>query len=485
MATIGSLAVNIVARTDRLTKGLRQAEKSVKGFATRIVSATAKVAKFGAAITAAGVAAGTVFVRNQLAAMDAIAKTSDRLGITTEALTGLMHASDLAGISQTELETGMRRMLKTVSDAQVGLSTATRAFEGLGLSASQLATLSPDQQFVLIADALNRVESQADKTRMAMDIFGRSGSQFLSLTQHGSEGIREMMQEAERLGQTFDENTKNQIEATVDAITRMKAAFAGVVRTVTIQLAPGIERMANSLTASLDAGGALRPIFDAISHSFDFIQDAIGKIHVLFLKMRVGINQMINGVIIGMQKLGNAVMRLVNKVAKSRLGKLAGIKQGRLTSETGNQSLSRQIERDIAAIAEIQNEARIRAAERLQDRSERSRSAVHQLPGMFGRFAGSAAGRVNRLFEQLAEVGRKLPQSSAAAAIGPRASNAALEAGTREAYIASRSGRNDPMKQIAREQAKEVKLSEAGNKILSAIRDRIGQTVTAVTIPSA
>ena len=62
------------------------------------------VAKLTVAFGTLGVAAGATIVRNQMKAIDALGKTADKIGVTTEALGAMRHAADLTGVSTSTME---------------------------------------------------------------------------------------------------------------------------------------------------------------------------------------------------------------------------------------------------------------------------------------------------------------------------------------------------------------------------------------------
>src|SRR3990172_9608385 len=63
-----------------------------------------------AILGAVGVGGLGALVKSSIDAGDALAKTADRLGITTQALAGLRYAGDLAGVSAEQLDTSLGKM---------------------------------------------------------------------------------------------------------------------------------------------------------------------------------------------------------------------------------------------------------------------------------------------------------------------------------------------------------------------------------------
>jgi len=157
-----------------------------KSVGNSAAAATVKIAKIGAAFATAGVAAGIALTKMSMQNVDALAKVSDRLGIATQSLAGLQHAASLAGVESATLEKSLVKLAVGVSDAADGTGIAKDAFIELGLSAALLEKMPVDQQMLKVADAMQGVELQADKVRLATELFGSRGVAVLNMLGGGS-----------------------------------------------------------------------------------------------------------------------------------------------------------------------------------------------------------------------------------------------------------------------------------------------------------
>ena len=98
MATVlGTLNVNVRANTGKFRKGMRDSRAITGQFKTSVIGLAAKLGTLAGAYI--GVTRTISAFRSQFAAIDKIAKTSDKIGIATEALAGLQLAADLGGVS--------------------------------------------------------------------------------------------------------------------------------------------------------------------------------------------------------------------------------------------------------------------------------------------------------------------------------------------------------------------------------------------------
>jgi hypothetical protein len=246
MATISTLAVNLIARTSLFEKGMRRSKTSVKSLKSTITGAVGTLARFAKGLViAAGIGGMGFLLKRTMQTIDATAKLSDRIGITTEALVGLQHAANIAGVSTESLNKALEIFTRRMGEVKAGSGEAKRGLEALGLSAERMIKLTPEQSMGVIADRINELGTQAEKSAAAYFLFGRSGAQLLNLFEKGAEGIAAAQIEVEKLGLTFSRLDAAKVEEANDAITRLKGAMQGLVNTATIRLAPSIKKLTN------------------------------------------------------------------------------------------------------------------------------------------------------------------------------------------------------------------------------------------------
>ncbi len=211
----------------------------------------------GAFAALAGTAGIGLVVKNSLELNDRLAKTSDKLGITTEALAGLRQAAELTGVASNTLDMALQRMVRRVAEAAQGTGEARGALQELGIDAQRLAQLAPEKQFAVIADAMNRVTNQTDKVRLAFKLFDSEGVAVVNTLRLGSEGLREAALEADRLGVAISRVEASRIEEANDAMLRLNQALSGLGTTLTVAIAPTITQIAESTSAWVAANNEL------------------------------------------------------------------------------------------------------------------------------------------------------------------------------------------------------------------------------------
>lgn len=192
----GRAFVELFADDTKLVRGLKAAEKRLQAFGAGVRSLGTQLFGLGAAAVAPLVATTQVFA----SLGDQLAKTSSRTGISVEALSELGYAAEQSGADLTTLEGGVRKMQKFLVEAANGSQGAASTLKSLGVQFSELAGLSPDQQFELLADRLAQIENPAARAALAMEVFGKTGTSLLPLMQDGARGIEALKQQARDLG---------------------------------------------------------------------------------------------------------------------------------------------------------------------------------------------------------------------------------------------------------------------------------------------
>ena len=274
LAKIGMAAEKVKKRFPALTK-------AIGGMAT-----LAKKAFKAVAIVVTAVAtAMTALTISSLRSGDQLAKTADKIGMTTEALAGLRHAAELTGVSAGTMDMAMQRLTRRVSEAANGTGEAVGALHELGINASELEQLPLDEQMNVIADSMAKVKSQSDKVRLAMKLFDSEGVALVNTLAGGSEGLAKMAAEANVLGLALSRADTAQIEAANDSITRAKAVFTGLGNQLAVAFAPIIETVANlfrqSAVDSAEFGNVGQRVADALVTAFAKVQGALHAMSIL------------------------------------------------------------------------------------------------------------------------------------------------------------------------------------------------------------
>lgn len=174
---------------------------------------------------------------------DALAKMSQRTGLTVESLGQLGHAATQSGASVQDMESGLRFLSKNMTLAVQGNKTAKESFAALGLSIDDLLAMNPEERFLATADALSRVRDPALKSGLAMQVFGRGGTALLPMLADGRKGIEALMTEARELNLVMSNADAQNAVKLSDAWSNLKKSGLRVAEIVGGALAPALLEM--------------------------------------------------------------------------------------------------------------------------------------------------------------------------------------------------------------------------------------------------
>ena len=251
MATLANLVVRITGNTASLNKAVSKAEGRMDRFKKGSSKAFAAVRKAALGLAIGGAAAITGFaigaIKNFADLGDELDKMSKRTGVSVETLSELKFAAEQSGASLETIEKALKRMATTILDADMGLSTATDALDAIGLSVEQLQGLNPEQQFLLIANALAGVEDASTRAALAQRIFGRSGTELLPLFTSGAEGMEALRKEARELGVVMSQEDAAAAAEFNDSLNRLKSVLQGLGFAIAKEIIPQFTEWINGL----------------------------------------------------------------------------------------------------------------------------------------------------------------------------------------------------------------------------------------------
>lgn len=291
----GRAFVELAARTQGLEAGLDRAKDRMRKFASAVAGIGAGIAGVGTAITAPLLVAVLAFTSYS----DQIEKAAGRAGIAIQSFAELGYAAEQSGASIEELDNAIGRMQANIVDAAEGTGDAVSAFRRLGLSAAELKSLSPEDQFLAIAEAVGRIEDPTERSAIAMDVFGKAGRKLIPLLNSGPAGLRALRNEAAnmrlgeaaiagvRLGDAIGKARRSftglqtQIGAALEPLlTQIAEGIAAIIRSVTNFIAAnrGLVVIAAQVGAAFTATGAALVGFAGTVYAASFAVGALAKV---------------------------------------------------------------------------------------------------------------------------------------------------------------------------------------------------------------
>ena len=298
----------IIRARDAYSAAHKKADQTIDKTAKNVVKAAGVMT-----VAVAGVSASLFAMAKTTAdSGDEFQKMSARLGISSQALSEMKHATELSGASLQTYEMGLRKLSKGALEADRGMATYKRTFDELGISVRDANGQMKDSDalFMEVVEGLNNVESSTRKTALAQELLGRSGTMLLPLINAGADGIKEMREEAVALGITFSEIDANESAEFVDAMLRVKGSVVGLKNTFGKELLPVFTTVMNDISESfidfkeagdLDVWAA--DVAEGVITSFSEVAVFAVQLPVAFNATMVGIKTMTAGAVAGLQAL--------------------------------------------------------------------------------------------------------------------------------------------------------------------------------------
>jgi hypothetical protein len=290
------LKVKIGAETDDLDKGLSGAEASL-----------ARFAKVGVASAAAVGAAMVALTKKSMENIDVLAKQARSLGLTTAAFQRMTMVAGEAGVESGKLSSMLGLMQRNIVELSNGTQAQVDSFNALGVSLSDLQGLSPDEQFAKIAASLDAIGDPAEKTALAMEVFGRAGRDAINMLSDYSGKAAEAAEFQNRFGVAVTQIASDNVEAANDAVGRLSMVMEGLGNTMAGAVAPAVEATANALIAF--AGGVLGAKV-TLEEFFGTLEDAKKALGEEFFNRLVGQPDKIVAVGPILEKIATEVQRL-------------------------------------------------------------------------------------------------------------------------------------------------------------------------------
>jgi len=249
--------VRITADDSGLEKGIGRAQARLATFAKVGAAAAA------AAVVAVGAALANA-TRNAINFADQMAKTSQRIGLTTEALSKLQYAAKLSDVSLSDLRVGLSQLARN-------MDMNSDAFERLGIAIrNQDGSLRDvNSVFTDLVERFSKMQDGAQKTALAMEIFGRSGANMIPLLNAGAAGLKQMTDEAQQLGLVIDRNTAKRAEQFNDNLTRLGSVLEGIGTVIASKALPGLIKLTDSLVTWVKESNAAERIGNALNWIFE------------------------------------------------------------------------------------------------------------------------------------------------------------------------------------------------------------------------
>jgi hypothetical protein len=271
--SLGTLTLDMVLKTGGFVSGLDKAARESEKRLKKIKDAAGTIGK-AIGVGLAGAAAGlTALTKNAIDTADEVSKLAQKTGVSTEAISELQYAAGLSGVD--DLGASLVKFNRSIAEAAQGAKTQADAFKALGVNIKNAdGSLKTTEQLLgETADAFAQFNDGANKSAVAMDLFGKTGADLIPFLNEGKKGLAEMRAEAAALGLTIDEKTGKAAEQFNDNLDRLQAVSTGLGTRLATDLAPQLAKVTEYLVGVAKEG-------DAVGSALEGLRAGVGVIVV-------------------------------------------------------------------------------------------------------------------------------------------------------------------------------------------------------------
>lgn len=245
---------------------LKNVGGAIGGVGSAVASSTRKLLGLGATLGITG-AALNMFFQGFADATGAIGDTAERTGISRELFQELSFAAKLSGSSAETLGGALQKMQINIGAATAGSKELSQMFKGLGINIKDSSgkLKSSDALFDTFVDRISKIKDPSLQAQAAVKIFGKSATELLPLIRGGSAGLKEMSDEARRLGVVISESAVREGEDFGDTLDTIHAALGGVSNSIGSSLVPQLNMLGKRLIETIVK---YRPQIEAFATAF-------------------------------------------------------------------------------------------------------------------------------------------------------------------------------------------------------------------------
>lgn len=257
---IGALRVDVAANVAQIQDDLGKVKSLVNSSASQMArgmetfgkgasKAIGEIFNLRNALIVTAAAGLVAFIKKATDAGDEIAKTAQKIGISTDKLQELRYAAASAGVKTEDFDNAMLQLSKRLGENTDQVTEVAKALGRLGLSMADVKGKDAADVFSMVADRISRIPDPMDRARIATDLFGKSGQQLLPILMSGAKGIAALSEEARKLGLVISADTLKKAEEANDEFTKMSVALKAAGVNISVGFLPALKELRGIMTS--------------------------------------------------------------------------------------------------------------------------------------------------------------------------------------------------------------------------------------------
>lgn len=273
MADLGTLLLRLAADAGQFESDLGRAARIAEKRSKEIEANFGRMAAVVLSTMAAAAGALGGLAAQSIKNAAALAEMAQKVGASVESLSTLGFAAQQSGLNIEQLQGGLVKLAKNASDASRGIGEAGNGFDALGIKVQNAdgSLKATDVLLREVAGKMAQYEDGANKTAIAVNLFGRAGADLIPLLNEGADGIAELEERARDLGLEIGTNTAEAAEKFGDQLDQLKALATGLGNDLAEQLLPTLLALTERMTQSGIEGRNAAGNFEWLAQAIDAV----------------------------------------------------------------------------------------------------------------------------------------------------------------------------------------------------------------------
>lgn len=265
MATRRTEHRQVLTAEDRTRQAFDSVKRNFGGLEQQATRLRSVFVALGGALVVGGLLR---MVKSAAETADEMGKMAQRTGIAVESLSQLKFAAEQNDVPLENLNTGLRTLAVNMLTAAQGSKQQAEAFAlaGIEIQDAEGRLRATDKVLRDVAEAFTQMEDGTTKAALAQRFFGRSGAQMIPLLNQGADGIRELTEEADRLGLTITDKTAAAAEKFNDDLHALESALQGLVLSFSGPLIEDLVKITNLFRNAAGEASGLRTAAEALGN---------------------------------------------------------------------------------------------------------------------------------------------------------------------------------------------------------------------------
>lgn len=202
-----------------------------------------------------------------------------KTGLSAETIQKWGYVAKLGGSDADGFAHGVGHLARTFKEASDGSDTATKALHDVGLTSASIAEALKsgdglDAALLKISDKFAAMPDGAQKTALAMAVFGKSGAELIPTLNQGAEGLAKLRKEAEESGAIISNEAVSALDELGDNIDKVKMSLTGLKNQAVVALLPMLKEMVDAFMAWVKVNRQL--IIETITTAVHGLVSALG-----------------------------------------------------------------------------------------------------------------------------------------------------------------------------------------------------------------